>query len=63
MDPKLSQNVLGLEVLTAAVMKSTIFRDTTPCSPLDVNRRFGRIYSQVQGLRISRAVDQRKRRW
>jgi hypothetical protein len=34
----------GFEVLTAVVMKSTIFWDITPCSPVKVNRRFGRIY-------------------
>jgi hypothetical protein len=37
---------MGFEVLTAVVMKITIFWDTriTPCSPLSVNRRFGRAY-------------------
>jgi hypothetical protein len=33
-----------IEVLTAVVMKSTIFWDITPCSPLSVNRRFGGTY-------------------
>jgi hypothetical protein len=28
---------VGFEVLTAVVMKSTIFWDITPCSPLKVN--------------------------
>jgi hypothetical protein len=28
---------VGYEVLTAAVMKSSIFLDITPCSPLTVN--------------------------
>jgi hypothetical protein len=32
---------VGFEVLTAVGMKSTIFWDVTPCSPLRVNRRFG----------------------
>jgi hypothetical protein len=32
---------LGFEVLTAVVMRSTIFWDITVCSPLSVNRRFG----------------------
>jgi hypothetical protein len=32
------------EVLTALFMKSTIFRDITPCSPFKVNRRFGGTY-------------------
>jgi hypothetical protein len=31
-------------VLTAVVMKSTVFWDMTPCSPLKVNRRFGGTY-------------------
>jgi hypothetical protein len=31
----------GFEVLTAVVMKSTIFWDITPYSPLKINRRFG----------------------
>jgi hypothetical protein len=35
---------VGLDVLTAVVLKSTIFWDITPCSPLKVNRRFGGIY-------------------
>jgi hypothetical protein len=36
-------NFVGFEVLTAVVMKSSIFWDITPCtcSPLKVNRRFG----------------------
>jgi hypothetical protein len=29
------------EILTETVMKSSIFWDITPCSPLNVNRRFG----------------------
>jgi hypothetical protein len=31
----------GFEVLIAVVMKSSIFCDITPCSPIKVNRRFG----------------------
>jgi hypothetical protein len=34
-------NLVGFEVLPAVDMKSTIFMDITPCSPLSVNRRFG----------------------
>jgi hypothetical protein len=34
-------NTTVFEVPTAVVMKSTIFWDETPCSPLSVNRRFG----------------------
>jgi hypothetical protein len=32
--------ILGFEVLTAVVMKTTIFWDITMCSPLSVNGRF-----------------------
>jgi hypothetical protein len=32
---------VGSEVLTAVVMKSPIFWDKPPCSPLKVHRRFG----------------------
>jgi hypothetical protein len=35
--------IVGFEVLTAVgVMKISVFSDLTPCSPLKVNRRFGR---------------------
>jgi hypothetical protein len=36
--------LVGFEVLTAVVMKSSIFCDITPCSPFIVNRRFGGTY-------------------
>jgi hypothetical protein len=36
--------LVGFEVLTAVVMKSSIFWDITPCSPLKVNQRFGGTY-------------------
>jgi hypothetical protein len=36
-----SFHALGCEVLTAVVMKSNIFWDLTPYSPLKVNRSFG----------------------
>jgi hypothetical protein len=35
---------VGFEVLTAAVMKSTIFWDIMPCSVLKINQRFGGTY-------------------
>jgi hypothetical protein len=35
---------LGFEVFTAVIMKSIIFWDMTPCSPLSFNRRFGGKY-------------------
>jgi hypothetical protein len=38
---RLTRMPIGFEVLTAAVMKRTIFWDIMPCSPLSVNRRFG----------------------
>jgi hypothetical protein len=33
--------IAGFQVLTAVVMKSTIFWHITPCSTLKVSRRFG----------------------
>jgi hypothetical protein len=49
--------VVGFEVLTAVIMRSSIFWDITPCSPLSVNRRFGGTYRlHLQGRRISRAL-------
>jgi hypothetical protein len=45
-------------------VKSTIFWDITPCSPLKVNRHFGGTYRLLlQGRRISRARNQRESRW
>jgi hypothetical protein len=32
------------EVLTAVIMKSSVFWDMMPCSPLKVNRHFGGTY-------------------
>jgi hypothetical protein len=56
--------LVGSEVLTAVVMKSTIFWDITPSSPLRANRRFGGTYRlHLQGRRISRARNQRDSRW
>jgi hypothetical protein len=40
-------SIVGFEVLTAAVIKSSIFWDITPCSPLKVNGRFGETSSRV----------------
>jgi hypothetical protein len=55
---------VGFEVLTAVAMKSTIFWDITPCSPLKVNRRFGGTYRHhLQDLIISRGRNQRESRW
>jgi hypothetical protein len=42
------------EVLTAVVMKSNIFWNITPCSPLKINRSFGGTYHlHLQGRKIS----------
>jgi hypothetical protein len=50
---------VGFEVLTPVVMKSTVFRDTTLCGPLKVDRRFERTYRlHLQGRRISKARSQ-----
>jgi hypothetical protein len=46
---------VGLEVLTAAAIKSSIFWDIMQCNPLEVNQRFGgtgRLH--LHGLRISK---------
>jgi hypothetical protein len=56
--------VAGFEVLTAMIMKSAIFWDITPCSPLKLNRRFGgKFRLHLQGRRISRVRNQRESRW
>jgi hypothetical protein len=41
---QITRTNVELEVLTVMVKKSTIFWDITPCSPLSVNRCFGRTY-------------------
>jgi hypothetical protein len=43
-NPAGNRKSVGFEVLTAVVMKSTIFWDITPCIPLSVRRRFGGTY-------------------
>jgi hypothetical protein len=51
---------VGFEVLTAVFVKSYIFWDITPCSPLKVNRCSGGTYRlHLQCRRISRARIQR----
>jgi hypothetical protein len=44
LDFVVEKNFVGFEVLTAVVMRSSIFWNITPCSPLKVNRRFGGIF-------------------
>jgi hypothetical protein len=39
---KTKYHSVGFEVLTTVVMKSSVFWDITPCSSLQVGRRFGR---------------------
>jgi hypothetical protein len=59
-----SNKDVGFEVLTAVVLKSTIFWDITPCRPLKVNRCFGGTYRvHRQGRRISRSRNQRESKW
>jgi hypothetical protein len=53
------EHYVGSEVLTAAVTKSSIFWDITPCSPLKVYRCFrGICRLHLQSLRISQARNQ-----
>jgi hypothetical protein len=56
---------VGFEIVTAVVMKSTIFWDKTPCSRLKFNRLHGggKYRLHLQGQRISRARNQRESRW
>jgi hypothetical protein len=55
---------VGLEVLSAVVLKSTIFSDITQCSPLKIDRCFGGIYLlRLQGRRTSRARNRRENRF
>jgi hypothetical protein len=50
------------EVTTTVVMKSSIFRNIRSCSPLKVNRRFGRTHRlHLQGRKISQARKKRER--
>jgi hypothetical protein len=55
---------VGFEVLTVVVMKSTIFWDITPCSPLRFNRCFGGTYRlHLQGQRIRQTRSQHESKW
>jgi hypothetical protein len=49
---------VGFEALTAVVMKTYIFWDITPCSPLKVSRRFGGICHHLQRWRVSQDRNQ-----
>jgi hypothetical protein len=50
-------SLVGFQVLTAVVMKCTVFWNITSCSPLSVNRRFGgtyRLHLQGQKNKLSK---------
>jgi hypothetical protein len=52
----MNREYVRFEVLTAVVMKSSIFWDITPCSPLKFSRHFGGTYRlHLQGRRICQA--------
>jgi hypothetical protein len=47
---------LGLEVLTAAIMRTTVSWEVTPCSPTEVHQRFGGMYCLfLQCRKVSQA--------
>jgi hypothetical protein len=53
------EQYVGFEVLTAVVMKSSVFWDLMPCSPLKVNQSFsGTCRHHLQGWRISQVRNQ-----
>jgi hypothetical protein len=55
---------LEFEVVTAVAMKSYVFCDIAPCSPLKVNRRFGGTFRfHLQGRRISWVRNQPESMW
>jgi hypothetical protein len=54
---------VGIEVLTAVVMKSCVFWDITPCSLLKNNRFFGGIYYHLQDRRKRQVRNKRESRW
>jgi hypothetical protein len=52
---------VGFEVLTAVVMKSSVFWDITQYNSLKVNQHFGRICRpRLQGRRIIQAINNRE---
>jgi hypothetical protein len=48
---------VGFEVLTAVVMKSSIFSDITPCSLLKINLCFGRTCRKISQERNQREAE------
>jgi hypothetical protein len=56
--------LVGFEVFTAVLKKSSVFWDIMPCSPLKVRRRFrGTCRLHLKGRKITRAKSQRANRW
>jgi hypothetical protein len=56
---KKRNGLVSFEVLTAVVMKSFIFWDITPFSPVEVKRRFGETYClHLQCRRVSQTSGQ-----
>jgi hypothetical protein len=47
---------VGFDVLTPVARKRDVFWDITPCSPLSVNRRFGRTCRLHVGYEVLTAV-------
>jgi hypothetical protein len=57
-------DLIGFEVLTSVIMKSTIFWDITPYSPLKINRSLGETYYlHLQGQRIRQTRNELESRW
>jgi hypothetical protein len=57
-------NDVGLEVLSAVIIKTSIFWNITSCSPLRVNRRLGGIYRiHLRGRKTRQTQKPRERMW
>jgi hypothetical protein len=57
-------NLWNINAYEKKSLKNAIFWDVTSCSPLKVNRRFGKIFRlHLQGRKISRAGNQQESRW
>jgi hypothetical protein len=48
---------IGSEVLTEVIMKSTIFWDITPCSPLSVNRSFATFFEALASDSVNEVAE------
>jgi hypothetical protein len=58
--PQGNLHVVGLEALTVATMENTVFCVATPCSPVEVHRRFGGMYHlHLQGRRVTQQKQER----